>query len=47
MAKPIRATPELSGKEAIAFLKTITTNQKAKATKKDKELLQQIEELRW
>ena len=47
MAKPIRATPELSGKEAMAFLKNIVANQKAKATKQDKELLQQLEEFAW
>jgi len=47
MAKPIRATPELSGKEAVAFLKNIAANQKAKATKRDKELLQQLEEFAW
>lgn len=44
MAKVIRATPTLIGKEAIAFLERMKKNNYARPSKVDKELLTIIRE---
>lgn len=43
MAKPIRATPELRGSEAVAFVRKMEVRQEAKVTKKMAELAESIQ----
>ena len=43
MAKPIRATPELRGSEAVAFVRRMESRQEAKVTKKMTELAESIQ----
>lgn len=43
MAKPIRATPELRGKEADEFLRKMHEREKAPITKRTIELSRRIE----
>jgi hypothetical protein len=43
MAKPIRATPELRGSEAVAFVKKMETRQHGKVSKKSAELAKAIQ----
>jgi len=43
MAKPIRATPKLSGKDATRFINKMICLEKSKVSKADKELAKQIE----
>ena len=42
MAKPIRATPELRGREAKSFVKKMLQTEKAKITNKEIELAKAI-----
>ena len=43
MAKPIRATPELRGSDAVAFVRKMEIRQDAKITKKMTELAESIQ----
>ena len=43
MAQPIRATPTLTGDEAIHFLEKMKANENARPTKADKKLLDIID----
>ncbi len=43
MAKPIRATPELRGKDAAKFLRKMRETEKAPITEKDRELAKQLD----
>lgn len=44
--KPIQATPELSGKDAVAVLKQVSSTPSAKAVKKNKMLYSVLEKVR-
>lgn len=43
MAKPIRATPTLRGKEADEFLRKMHEREKAPITEKDRELAKRLD----
>ena len=43
MAKPIRATPELRGSEAVEFVRKMEERQESKITKKMVELAKSIQ----
>jgi hypothetical protein len=43
MAKPIKSTPELTGKEANEFLRTMINVEKSKLTLKQKQIAKEIE----
>lgn len=43
MAKPIRATPELRGSEAVEFVRKMEERQESKITKKMVELAESIQ----
>jgi len=45
MAKPIRATPELYGKDAKRFIQLMEAKAKSKMTKKEIELAKAIESM--
>jgi len=45
MAKPIRATPELKGAEAVQFIKKMLKAESSKMTKKEVLLAKDIEKL--
>lgn len=47
MAKPIRATPELTGKDAIKFLERLVKANKTKITKKDAKLAEELLKFEW
>ena len=47
MAKPIRATPELTGKDAVRFIKRLIKTDKAKITKKDVQLSEELLKFEW
>ena len=47
MAKPIRATPELTGKDADRFLTKLLKTNKAKITKKDINLAEELINFDW
>ena len=46
MAQPIKATPTLVGKEAIAFLERMKRNNTSKPNKADKKLIKLMQENR-
>ena len=47
MAKPIRATPELTGRDANRFLERLVKTNKAKITKKDAKLAEELLKFEW
>jgi hypothetical protein len=47
MAKPIRATPELTGRDANRFLGRLVRMNKAKVTKKDAQLAEELLKFEW
>ncbi len=47
MAKSIRATPELTGKDANRFLERLVRTNKAKITKKDAKLAEELLKFEW
>jgi len=47
MAKPIRATPELTGKDATRFIERLLRTNKAKITKKDAKLAEDLLKFEW
>ncbi len=46
MAKPIRATPTLRGKDAIRFLKRMREREQASITEKDRKLAKELREFK-
>lgn len=47
MAKPIRATPELTGRDATRFLERLIKTNKEKITKKDAKLAEELLQFDW
>ncbi|MBU4299663.1 MAG: hypothetical protein ABIF85_07650 [Nanoarchaeota archaeon] len=46
MAKPIRATPTLRGREAVEFLRKMREREQAPITKRDLELAKRLKEFK-